>query len=160
MLTPDEIKQLLPSITKTIGGYDIRNLELMPVKNNNLLIIGEVKAANVGDEYWSTKDAIWHIKDGFYASWVGGSENLDIQLLNEQDYLDKKEEYLKTLTHTKGGYPVRNLHLVKDGYFNDGVTYIRGDYYREEIKDWVVNEIWWLDGEHLIEPTDYHLSMK
>lgn len=160
MLTTEEIKQRLPHITKTIGGHHVRELELIEIKNNRKLIIGEMKLKDEDDTHWSSKNAVWTIaEDGIYAIWSGQSKYFDFDLITSEEWLDKKENYIKTLTHTKGGYPVRNLHLVRDGYFNDGVTYIRGDYYREEIKDWVINELWLLDGEHLIESTDFHLNM-
>ena len=160
MLTPKEIEGRLPSITKTIGGHDVRDLSLMPIKNGRLLVIGELKHSGLDETHWSTKDALWEIVDGIYGQWCGGSENFDLELMSDDEYHDRKEARLKTISHTIGGYPVRNLELVYDHMDPRRAYLIRGDYYREEIGDWVVNETWLLNGEHMIETADYHLNVK
>jgi hypothetical protein len=160
MLTTEEIQQRLPSITKTIGGHDVRNLEMLPIKNGRQVIIGELKHSGLDDSHWSIKDAIWLILDGTYGQWSGGSEWFDLELINNEEYLNKIEEKLKTITHTQGGYPVRNLELVYDHMDPKRAYLIRGDYYREEINDWVIHETWWLDGEPMTESAEFQLNLK
>lgn len=156
LLTSEQIQARLPHITKTLGGYDVRDLELIQVKNGNQLLIGELKHPN--DPQYSTTNAVWHIMGGFYATWVGGLEDVDIEIISQEELRELKNQKLNLITHTEGGYPVRNLRLTNED--NPDIYFIKGDYFRSDINDWVIDDKWWATGEHLIEPSDYNLNLK
>jgi hypothetical protein len=93
----EQIKEVIKTITKTIGGHDVRNLTI----NNDIQITGEIKFPS--EIEWNTKDAVWNLK----GKWAGknGYKWFDLKI----DILQPLKDKLKKIKQTTGGYKVSRL---------------------------------------------------
>jgi hypothetical protein len=67
-----QLQEKLNSITKTLGNHDVRDLVLYPIKNKQLIVIGEIKLQS--DEHWTAMS--WDLN----GKWNGKEEHTSFNL--------------------------------------------------------------------------------
>lgn len=141
-----ELQLRLRFIHKTLGGHDVRNLQLIP-RGLGYIITGEAKFSHLDDTHWISEGNEWLILEhGFFALYDGhmGPGCLDLEINFNQECLSKIQENLNQITHTISGNPVRNLDIFE---LHPHVAYlITGDRFDPATNEWIVDEVWTIDG--------------